>query len=104
MVEAADVEDPELEELVRANRRGAARRLLAVGALVVIAGGGVLAYGRHLAAVQAASRVQFELPDRLVLFGAIAMIVGALLVLPGAGLRWRARRRRTRLPVAQLRE
>ncbi|HTR55703.1 MAG TPA: hypothetical protein VMJ10_33735 [Kofleriaceae bacterium] len=77
-------DDPELAELVRQNRRGAARRLLAVGAVVGLAGAGVMLYGQHLSGQQADSAVQFTLPDRLTLAGGIAAAIGILLVISGA--------------------
>lgn len=100
----AEDEDPELAELVAANRRGAGLRLVAVGVVIVAIAAGVLFYGRHLEEVQAHSQVQFTLPARLVMSGAIGMIIGALLVLPGIVMLVRSRRRPARLPVAQLRE
>ncbi|HEY1558717.1 MAG TPA: hypothetical protein VGF94_28035 [Kofleriaceae bacterium] len=79
----SDDDDPELAELVRANRRAAGGRMLVVGLLVALGGVGVLVYGMSLANQQAGSAVQFTLPDKLTLVGGIAAAIGVLLAIPG---------------------
>lgn len=99
-----DEVDPELEELKRANRRGAGLRLLVAGLVIAIASGAVLLYGMSLERAQGGSQAQFLLPVRLEIAGGAGMVIGALLILPGIVALVRSRGRVERVPEARLRE
>lgn len=89
----APADDAELDDYIRAQRRGVARRFAVVGAAVCGLAAVVHLYGRHLNDLQAQSSVRFALPYQLELVGGIGVVVGVLL-LGIAGLTvWRQRPR-----------
>jgi hypothetical protein len=87
-------DDAELDDYVRAQRRGVARRFAVAGAAVCVLAAVVGLYGRHLNDMQESSSVKFVLPYQLELVGLVGVVVGVLLLGIAGVAAWRPRRRK----------
>ena len=87
-----DSEFDAFERNLRRSHRRAQRRLAVTGLLVLLGGISVLLYGFHLQHQQQENTVQFLLPTNLILVGAIAGLLGTILMLASLISRLRARR------------